>query len=144
MAERVAAVRTRPGAALDSGIGALADIGDFVSRTVGDSVASGFHASLSVDPFDNRPAYVEQSAQPAVASPPEAPTVPLSTADGNRLTAILVATDHRVAVIDDAAVNVGDVLRDGARVSSIQADRVWLVERTGRWRMLTLTNRGTR
>jgi hypothetical protein len=57
------------------------------------------------------------------------------------LTAILIADDRRVAVIDDATVSVGDVLSDGSRVSSIQPNRVFVVEKNGRWRTLTLANR---
>lgn len=45
-------------------------------------------------------------------------------------------------MIDEATVKVGDVLRDGARVAAIQTDRVWVVEKDGRWQMLTLTIRG--
>jgi hypothetical protein len=45
-------------------------------------------------------------------------------------------------VIDESTVTVGDVLRDGARVSAIQPDRVWVVDKDGRWQMLTLTARG--
>lgn len=108
---------------------------------VGDSIAPGFHQTLTVDPFERRPTIVEPSG---VAFEPAAPTVPSSPVPGSRLTAILVADDRRVAVIDDATVSVGDVLPDGARVSAIQPDRVWIVDANGRWRMLTLTNRGTR
>jgi hypothetical protein len=144
VAERVAAAPARPRAGA-SDVGGLADVGRFVSRTVGDSLAPGFHASVSLDPFDTR---LDTRAVPVeqvgVASAPAAPTVPSSARGGSGLTAILVADDRRVAVIDDAAVNVGDVLPDGARVSAIQPDRVWVVDKNGRWRMLTLTNRGTR
>jgi hypothetical protein len=55
------------------------------------------------------------------------------------LTAILISDQRRVAVIDEATVGVGDVLRDGARISAIQADRVWVVQKNGQWRMLTLS-----
>ena len=58
------------------------------------------------------------------------------------LTAILVSDDRRVAVIDDAAVSVGDVLPDGARVSAIQPSKVFVVDNKGRFHTLTLTNRG--
>lgn len=58
------------------------------------------------------------------------------------LTAILVSDDRRVAVIDDAAVSVGDVLPDGARVSAIQPSKVFVVDSKGRFHTLTLTNRG--
>ena len=117
------------------------DIGNFVARGAPDSVSSGFYQSVTVDPFEKGRTSVEPSG---VASAATVPTVPSSSAGGTRLTAILVADDRRVAVIDDATVSVGDVLPDGARVSAIQPDRVWVVDRNGRWRMLTLTNRGTK
>jgi len=72
----------------------------------------------------------------SVASPRGTPTV--SSGRTRQLTAILVADNRPVAVIDDEVVSVGDVLRDGARVSRIQADRVFLVEKNGKWRTLTL------
>ena len=141
-AERLVAAPARVTALATSPNGGLPDIGNFVARTWGDSVAPGFHTSVTVDPFESRPPSFEQLG---VASATDVPTVLPSTAPGGlRLTAILVAAERRVAVIDDATVSVGDVLPDGARVSAIQPDRVWVVERDGRWRMLTLTNRGTR
>jgi hypothetical protein len=125
----------------------LPDIGGFVGRGASDSVLFGFHASVTVDPFDSRPLGEGGGGgvdQTAVAPTASGPTVPSSSGDGRHLTAILVADERRVAVIDDAAVSVGDVLKDGARVSAIQPDRVWVVEKDGRWLMLTLTNRGIR
>lgn len=141
-AERVAAAPSRAvsAGAAGSALVQVPDIGRFVGRTVGDSIPLGIHPSVSVDPFDARPTVVEQSG---VASPAVVPTVSSRPAPGSRLTAILVADDRRVAVIDDATVTVGEVLTDGARVSAIQPDRVWIVDANGRWRMLTL-NRGTR
>lgn len=124
-----------------SGASDIPDIGAFAARGSSDSVLTGFHASVTVDPLDSQPIGAEQSG---VASAATGSTVPSSSAGGRRLTAILVADERRVAVIDDATVSVGDVLPDGARVSAIQPDRVWVVEKDGRWRMLTLTNRGTR
>lgn len=58
---------------------------------------------------------------------------------GRRLTAILIADDRQVAVLDDAVVGIGDRLPDGARVDEIRGDRVWVVESNGRRKMLTLT-----
>lgn len=139
-AERLAASPARPQGSAASEIGTL-DLGSFVSRGGSDSVLPGFHASLTVDPFDSRP---QAAFQSGVASIAASSTVPSSLAAGRRLTAILVADERRVAVIDDATVSVGDVLPDGARVSAIQPDRVWVVEKNGRWQMLSLTNRGTR
>jgi hypothetical protein len=79
-----------------------------------------------------------------VASMTETPTVRASsgTPRGRVLSAILVADDRRVAVIDDEVVGTGDVLPDGARVSAIQPNKVFLVDNQGRWQTLTLTNRG--
>lgn len=93
-------------------------------------------SNLPVDPFGPRQAAAEEFA---VASGQGAPT--LSSSSGRRLTAILIADDRRVAVIDERAVGVGTVLVDGSRVASIQSDRVHVVDKTGRWRTLTL-NRG--
>lgn len=138
-AERLAASPARPRAGSDTV--ALPDLGSFVGRGGTDYVMPGFQASVSVDPFDSRP---QAALQSGVASTGGSSTVPSSLAAGRRLTAILVADERRVAVIDDATVSVGDVLPDGARVSAIQPDRVWVVEKDGRWQMLSLTNRGTR
>jgi hypothetical protein len=55
------------------------------------------------------------------------------------LTAILIADDRPVAVLDEMVVSVGDRLPDGARVDAIRSDGVWVVERSGRRRLLTLT-----
>jgi hypothetical protein len=134
-ADRVTAAPAR--AVPSSGAGD--DISAYVGRVALDSGRPLFQMPLWLDPFDRPGATVEN---PAVASLADVPTVPSSSARGRGLTAILIADERRVAVIDDATVSVGDVLRDGARVSSIQPDRVWIVEKDGRWRMLTLTNRG--
>jgi hypothetical protein len=140
-ANRVAAAPARPAIPAVADVAGLGDVGQFVGREAPDSVAQGYFESLTVDPFAYRPTSVEQSG---VAPSALIPTVPSSPAERNRLTAILVADDRRVAVVDDAMVSVGDVLPDGARVSAIQPDRVWVVDRIGRWRMLTLTNRGAK
>jgi hypothetical protein len=138
VAERIAIPgKTATQGGLD--VGGLAGIEQYVSRVPSDSVPLTSYASISLDPFDSHAAFIPRLS---VASRRPTPTVPSSRAD--RLSAILVADNRRIAVIDDATVTVGDVLGDGTRVSSIQPDRVWLVERTGRWRMLTLGNRGTR
>lgn len=72
----------------------------------------------------------------SVASPSGTPTV--SSGRTRQLTAILVADNRPVAVIDDEVVSVGDLLRDGARVARIQSERVFVVEKNGTWRTLTL------
>lgn len=89
---------------------------------------------LRVDPFRTGDAADEGNS---VASSRNSSTVSAG-ADARRLTAILVANDKPIAVVNDEVVGVGDVLRDGARVSRIQSDRVFLVEKDGKWRTLTL------
>ena len=98
--------------------------------------ATGFAAQLGRDPL--------LTNEIAVAKPSGTPTVSQTTGphgQERRLTAILIADDRPVAVINDKVVEVGASLPDGARVSRIQADRVWLVEPTGAWRVLTLAER---
>jgi hypothetical protein len=97
-----------------------------------------FRIPVRTDPFDGQ---VVRDL-PAVASGRSSPTVRTSDGRSRVLTAILVSDDRRVAVIDDQAVRVGDVLPDGARVSAIQPNRVFVVDSKGRWQTLTLTNRG--
>lgn len=74
-----------------------------------------------------------------VARPSGSPVYTSATQRGRRLTAILIADDRQVAVLDDAVVGIGDRLPDGARVDAIRSDRVWIVEQNGRRQMLTLT-----
>ena len=125
-------------AAAPSGSRADGEIASHVAAREPDSPLPSFRATIAYDPFSpGRGAAGEKGVAPIAGSP----TVPASS-HGRRLTAILVADDRRVAVIDDATVRVGDVLRDGAKVSAIQADQVWVVEKNGRTQMLTLTTRG--
>jgi len=140
-AERLTSVPRRAPSAGVAGSASFGDISSFVSRVGHDSMMPKFQIPVRVDPFNR---FRGSSDQSAVASEAGVPTLPSSSAaaGGRRLTAILVADERRVAVIDDMAVGVGDVLRDGARVSAIQPDRVFVVEKNGRWRTLTLTNRG--
>ena len=95
-------------------------------------------------PVESDPFRAPPSRESVVASSNQAPTVRASsgTPRGRVLSAILVADDRRVAVIDDEVVGTGDVLPDGARVSAIQPNRVFLVDSQGRWQTLTLTSRG--
>jgi hypothetical protein len=136
-AERLATSQPRastPGALDAAG---LSDVGNFIVPVRSYVAMPQFRMPVRSDPFDTRRLGV---AQPDVAPQTAIPTVPSSA--GRRLTAVLIADERRVAVVDDAAVGVGDVLRDGARVAAIQPDRVFVVEKNGRWRTLTLTNRG--
>ena len=119
------------------------EISPFVAPPARESALPSFRQIVAIDPFDGRSA---RTAPSTVASGAATPTVPSAPAarprEGRQLTAILIADERRVAVIDESTVKVGDVLRDGARVSAIQPDRVWVVEKDGRWQMLTLTARG--
>jgi hypothetical protein len=128
-APQIAAGRSAPGAA-------WGDISGFVAPLPFDSMVPPFRMPVRLDPFDG-------VGEAAVASLASGHAVRSSSEpDGGRLTAILVADERRVAVIDDAAVGVGDVLPDGARVTAIQPNRVFVVDTKGRWQTLTLTNRG--
>lgn len=133
-ADRISAGPAGPGGA--RGADAIGDIGGFVSAGRGgpDAVLPRYDAQLRVDPFDGArlPGWI------SVASPQGTPTVSRN-GSARQLTAILIADDKPVAVVDGDVVGVGDVLRDGARISGIQADRVFVVEKNGTWRTLTLS-----
>ena len=117
-------------------VGAFAEIADFIAPVRPDSALPRYQEAVQADPLDSRAAAEPRSD---VASQTGVPAV-RTVQPASRLTAVLVADDRRVAVIDDAMVSVGDVLRDGARVAAIQRDRVFVIDRSGRWRTLTLTN----
>ena len=127
-AERISAAPAGPAARRIPSVG---DIGAFVAGGPVDSSISGVTIVSQAEPFGSA------SAPISVASPSGSPTV--SSGRTRQLTAILVADNRPVAVIDDEVVSVGDVLRDGARVARIQTERVFLVEKNGKWRTLTLT-----
>lgn len=115
--------------------GAGVDISGYVGLSARDTAQPRLQVPVAVDPFDSRAVIADDLG---VASPSPVPTVP-SSAPRRGLTAILIADERRVAVIDDVAVTVGEVLQDGSRVSEIQPDRVFVVEKNGRLRMLTLS-----
>lgn len=131
-AERLAADARAPmvgGASL----AALGDIGGFVTPLEGDIQVQGSASALRVDPLG------EAAARIPVAPGQRAPTV--SARGGRQLTAILIADDRPIAVIDGVLVNVGDVLPDGGRVAAIRSDRVAISERNGQMRVLTISGR---
>lgn len=131
-AERLAADARAPmlgGASL----AALGDIGGFVTPLQGDIQVQGATAFLRVDPLG------QSAARIPVAPGQRAPTV--NAGGGRQLTAILIADDRPIAVIDGALVNVGDVLPDGGRVAAIRSDRVAIAERNGQMRVLTISGR---
>jgi hypothetical protein len=109
----------------------LSDLAEFLGASPRESAISRREVTLRVDPFD-------RDGANSVASPRNASTVSGSAGPARQLTAILVANNRPVAVIDDEVVGVGAQLRDGARVSRIQSDRVFLIEKNGQWRTLTL------
>ena len=115
-----------------SRVPSVGDLGDFAAATAGDTSARSAAVVSMVEPF----AAGDDEAAISVASPEGNPTV--SSGRARQLTAILVADNRPVAVIDDEVVSVGDVLRDGARVARIQSERVFVVEKNGKWRTPTL------
>lgn len=127
------AVGSTVGQAAIPGAGAFGDLPSYITRPASDSAVRTYGLAIRSDPLSRGTKWVG----PAVASALNAPTV--RTTAGGRLTAVLIAGDRRVAVIDDRAVSVGDVLPDGSRISAIQPDGVWLVEKNGRWRQLPLS-----
>ena len=119
------------------------EIAPFVTPQAGDSALPRFGQIVPVDPFERRGGRTSGHTVALGATTPTLPSAPTAPPQrGRRLTAVLIADERRVAGIDEAALKVGDVLRDGARVSATQADRVSVVEKDGRWQMLTLTTGG--
>jgi len=116
-------------------IAALGDIGGYMTPAQSDAEPPVAAAPLHADPFVTG----ARGGFP-VAQEPRGPTV--SARAGRQLTAILIADDKPVAVIDGALVNVGDVLPDGGRVASIRGDRVAISERNGQMRVLTIARGG--
>src|SRR5215213_3539136 len=81
---------------VSAGAAAL-DVGEYVRPVRGEMSFGRFHPVIRPDPF--APAAVRSEEN--IASQSGAPTVPSTAVRGSRLTAILVADDRRVAVIDD-------------------------------------------
>lgn len=123
------------GARTDAG----GDVAPFMTPVSPDAAAARVEVRVPVDPFSRSGPSTDHSG---VASGARSGSVSSTPSAGQRLTAILIADERRIAVIDDATVKVGDVLRDGARVAVIDPDRVWLADRNGRMRLLTLSTRG--
>ena len=113
-------------------VAALGDIGGFMAPLPSGAELPGAGFPLRSDPF------ASDARGFAVARGTPAPTV--NARAGRQLTAILIADDRPVAVIDGALVNVGDVLPDGGRVASIRGDRVAISERNGQMRVLTISS----
>lgn len=105
------------------------DISRYSTPLVADTLVRALDPRPASDPFGN--------VRPMVSVPSAGTTTPAPR--GPQLTAILIAEDGSVAVIDDEAVSVGGRIKTGERVASIQADRVWVVKPNGQWRMLTLS-----
>jgi len=96
---------------------------------------------VSPTPIDSPAVRTDSAANNAVARTVNAPTVRAAN-EGRQLTAVLIADERRVAVIDGIVVRVGDVLRDGSRVSAIQPTGVWIIEKNGTRRLLTVSRAG--
>jgi len=113
-------------------------------RAASDLAAERRHVQATHEPA--RAALVDPSGarglatNTAVAQPGNAPTVRAANEE-RRLTGVLIADERRVARIDDRLVRVGDVLRDGSRVTAIQPTGVWIIDKNGTWRLLTLSRR---
>jgi hypothetical protein len=133
-ADRLAADR-RPGARPASGGADVQEIGSFATPLGVEPVLPRFVENLHYDPLEDRA--VRPATGSPIASPRGNPTVS-GSAGARRLTAILVADDKPVAVVDDQVVAVGASLKDGARISAIRDNKVFLVEKDGKWRVLTL------
>lgn len=127
-AERLSATPAGPAARTVASV----DLGEFATPLAGTLPPSAAPLTLRADPLESAgPEFV-------VAPGDDSPSVNLSPARERQLTAILIADDRPVAVIDGSVVQVGDTLPDGARVSAIRSDRVALIERGGRWRVIPM------
>ncbi len=112
------------------------DIDGFLAPLRHERGLQQFDGLLASDPLaDDR---APRDTVRAVARAGGAPTVSPSGRRARRLTAILIADNRPVAVLDEVVVGVGDRLADGARIDAIRSDGVWIVERNGQRRMLTL------
>jgi hypothetical protein len=109
------------------------DVGRFSRALVAETPTRASGPNAASDPFSNDAPVVTGSVAQAAA-----PVTPAAA----RLTAILIADDGSVAVIDDEAVSVGSTLKTGERVARILEDRVWVVKPNGQWRAFTLPGRG--
>ena len=108
------------------------DLGEFALPLATTATRVPAPLALRVDPLESSHEFV-------VAPGDAAPTVSASRRE-RQLTAILIADDRQVAVIDGSVVNVGDTLPDGARITAIRSDRVSIIERGGRMRAITLSS----
>ena len=138
-AERFSADPRGPGVRV-RGAEDFGDIAGFVAPMGAAAALSRFETQVRVDPLEGDDG--SRIASFPVARAGGTPTVITSGSASGRpsrqLSAILIADNRPLAVIDDQVVGVGARLKDGARISSIQGDRVWVVETNGKWRMLTL------
>lgn len=119
-----------------SGASAGGDISAYLSPVADNVAPPRPDVRISRDPFEERADIGGQTVAQAAATP----TVNASRRPARQLTAILIADDRPVAVIDGEVVNVGDVLPDGAKVAAIRDNAVSLLERGGRWSVLTLSS----
>lgn len=116
-------------------IDAMGDVAEFLREAGSVTPASRQDVTLRLDPFG---AARPEPRLNSVAPRRNASTVSAGATPARQLTAILVANDRPIAVVDNEVVGVGDALRDGARISRIQSDRVFLIDKDGKWHTLTL------
>lgn len=136
-AEFVAAGPSAPRAAAPVSTAVSEDLDSFLAPLRRERDIPTFEGRIASDPLSDGSG-PREPVRP-VAQARGVPTVSASGRRARRLTAILIADDRPVAVLDEMVVSVGDRLPDGARVEAIQSDGVWVVERSGRRRLLTLT-----
>ena len=110
-------------------------LGEFTAPVAGSVSSAPQPIALRADPLETR------GYDLSVARGNDGPTVNTSRR-ARQLTAILIADDRPVAVIDGSVVKVGDTLPDGARVTAIRTDRVAVMERNGQHRVLTMSPGG--
>lgn len=95
-------------------------------------VAVPERVAIDGNPFGGPPAAEPAATAPRPAQPAARP------APRWALTAIMIADDRRVAIVNDRLVRVGDRLDDGARVEAVERDHVVLITPGGERRRLEL------
>ena len=82
---------------------------------------------------DGSPFGVPRAADPTQGQRPAAAPAPRWT-----VTAIMIAGERRIAIVNDRMVRPGDRLADGARIEAVERDHVVLITPSGQRRRLEL------